>query len=83
MVTKGGFMDAKPKSFYDIALGGFNNAIYKLNSFFGVSTPRGSKHANRKKMKQDPRLVKLAKKAARKRAYASRRINHKRAQGIN
>lgn len=65
-------------------LGGFNNLTDRAVSFLApIRGSRGGKNANRKKIKRDPRLVALQKKAARKRAYASRRTNRKRTQGVN
>lgn len=57
--------------------------FYRLKRFLIGPAPRGSKHANSKKVKRLANLVRLQKKAARKRAYASRRVNSKRAKGAN
>ena len=74
-------MDAKDNVFINNR---FFRTLLKIKRYFGgTPTRRGSKHANSKKIERLEKLVRLQKKADRKRAYASRRIKSKRARGVN
>ena len=74
-------MDAKDKVFIDNRI---FRTLLKLKNFLAW-TPGGDRPSKHKKarIQRDARLVRLQKKAARIRSYRSRRVNYKRAEGVN